>query len=49
MMAVEETYGVESMRWCRERWGLREFGMKSETTQGKLLFIGSKLSVAILN
>jgi hypothetical protein len=48
-MAVEETYGVESMRWCRERWGLREFGIKSEMTRDRLLFIGSKISVAVLN
>jgi hypothetical protein len=48
-MAAEETGGVESARWSRERRGLKEFGMKSETTQCRLLFIGLNISVAVLN
>jgi hypothetical protein len=37
------------VRRSGERWGLREFGMKSETTWGRLLFIGSKISATVLN
>jgi hypothetical protein len=48
-MATEETSGVESDRLERERWGFDCFGMKSETTRGGLIFIGSKISEAILN
>jgi hypothetical protein len=40
-MAVDETGGVESDR------DLESFRMKSETTRGELLFIGSKISVAV--
>jgi hypothetical protein len=47
--AVEETGGVGSARQSRERQGLRESGIKSEMTHDELLFIGSKISTAVLN
>jgi hypothetical protein len=40
---------VESAWWSREWWGLREFGMKIETTRAGLLFIGSKILTSVLN
>jgi hypothetical protein len=42
-MAAEETGGLES------GGNLESFGMKSETTRGGLLFIGLKISAAVLN
>jgi hypothetical protein len=42
-MAAEETGGVES------GGDLESFRMKSKTIRGMLLFIGSKLSAAVLN
>jgi hypothetical protein len=33
----------------RDRWRLREFWDESERTRGELLFIGSKISGAVLN
>jgi hypothetical protein len=48
-MVAEATNGVERARWSRERRGLREFRMKSEMTWCRLLFIGSKISVVVLN
>jgi hypothetical protein len=48
-MTVEETGGVESDGVERERRGLESFRMKSERTQGGLIFIGSKISEAVLN
>jgi hypothetical protein len=42
---AEETDGVES----EETGGDLEFYDESETTRGGLLFIGSKISAAILN
>jgi hypothetical protein len=35
-------------RQSRERWGLRECWDESEMTRSGLLFIGSKISVAVL-
>jgi hypothetical protein len=40
---AKEAGGVESGGY------LESFGMKSETTWGGLLFIGSKISAAVLN
>jgi hypothetical protein len=49
-MVVEETGGVESDGVERERGGeLEGFGMKSETIQGELIFIGLKISEDVLN
>jgi hypothetical protein len=42
-MTMEETGGVESGS------DLESFVMKRETPQGRLLFIGLKLSAAVLN
>jgi hypothetical protein len=42
-MAAVVTDGVESDR------DLESFGMKSKMTWGGLLFIGSKISAAVLN
>jgi hypothetical protein len=42
-MAAEETGGIESSG------DLESFVMKSEMPRGELLFIGSKLSVTVLN
>jgi hypothetical protein len=42
-MMVEETDRVES------GGDLESFGMKSETTHGGLLFIGSKISATVIN
>jgi hypothetical protein len=42
-------------RWSREQRSrqsggdLKSFGIKSKTTRGELLFIGSKISATILN
>jgi hypothetical protein len=48
--AVEETNGVESDGVERESAGdLESFVMKNEMIQGGLIFIGSKISEAILN
>jgi hypothetical protein len=49
LTVAEATNGVEGTQWSRERRGLREFGMKSEMTWGRLLFIGSKISAVVLN
>jgi hypothetical protein len=46
-MAVEESGGVESSG--EETSGDLEFWDKSKMTQGRLLFIGSKISAAVLN
>jgi hypothetical protein len=49
---AEEEAGVDDSRgdqWSRERRGLRDFGMKRETIWGGLLFIGLKISAAVLN
>jgi hypothetical protein len=46
---AEEAGRAESAQQSRERQGLREFGMKSETTRGGLLFICSKISTAAAN
>jgi hypothetical protein len=43
LTTAEETDGVESDR------DLESFGMKSETTRGRLLFIGSKILITALN
>jgi hypothetical protein len=49
-MAAEETDGVESDGVERESGGdLEYFGMKREITWDGLIFIGSKISEAILN
>jgi hypothetical protein len=40
---------VESGEDLESGGDLESFGMKSETTRGGLLFIGSKISVAIVN
>jgi hypothetical protein len=48
-MAKEETGGVENNGVEREWRGLESFGMKSEMTQGGLIFIGSKILEAALN
>jgi hypothetical protein len=34
----EETGGVESALWSREQWRISEFGMKSETTRGAIIY-----------
>jgi hypothetical protein len=47
-MTEEETSGVESSR-VESGGDLESFGMKSEMTWGGLLFIGSKISTAVLN
>jgi hypothetical protein len=46
-MAAKETGGVERSRVVSDG-GLECFGMKSEITWGGLLFIGSKISAAVL-
>jgi hypothetical protein len=46
-MMAEETRGVES--GSEETGGDLEFWNESETTQSGLLFVGSKISVAVLN
>jgi hypothetical protein len=46
-MAAEETGGVERSR-VESGGGLESFGMKSEMTRGGLLFVGSKISAAVL-
>jgi hypothetical protein len=59
-MVVEETGssgvdGGRGDRWSRERQSresdgnLESFGMKSEMTRGRLLFIGWKISPSVLN
>jgi hypothetical protein len=51
-MTVEETNGVEGggvESGGEETDGDLEFWGKSETTWGRLLFIGSKISAAVLN
>jgi hypothetical protein len=48
LTAAEEAGRAESAQQSRERRGLREFGMKSETTRGGLLFICSKISTSVL-
>jgi hypothetical protein len=45
---AEETGGVESDE-VESGGDLESFGMKSKTTRGGLLFIGSKISAMILN
>jgi hypothetical protein len=35
-------------RWSRERWRLREFWDEKQNDTGRILFIGSKISVVIL-
>jgi hypothetical protein len=44
---AEETGGVES--GDEETSGYLEFCDESETTRGRLLFIGSKISISVLN
>jgi hypothetical protein len=46
---VEEIDRVESDGVEESDWDLESFGMKSETTRGGLLFIGLKISAAVLN
>jgi hypothetical protein len=41
--------GVESGRNLESNGYLESFGMKNEMTRGGLLFIGSKISEAVLN
>jgi hypothetical protein len=49
-MTIDETGEVESHRVERERCGnLQSFKIKSETTRGWPIFIGSKISEAVLN
>jgi hypothetical protein len=46
--AVVVTGGVESGRDFKSGKDLESFGMKRETTWDELLFIGSKISAAVL-
>jgi hypothetical protein len=46
---VEEIDRVESDGVEESDGDLESFGMKSETTRGGLLFIGLKISAAVLN
>jgi hypothetical protein len=46
---VEEIDRVESDGVEESDRDLESFGMKSETTRGGLLFIGLKISAAVLN
>jgi hypothetical protein len=48
-MTTEETDRVESNRVEESDGDLESFRMKSETTRGGLLFIGLKISAAVLN
>jgi hypothetical protein len=49
--AVVEETGSSGINGCRVEsiWDLERFRMKSEMTQGRLLFVRLKISAAVLN